>query len=499
LKNPSRTGRDPFVPNFGDFSPWIGSSQLEGTTMQTAHSEEWRPGFAKRADNFSEVCAQADGWRWSPGESIARVAGAVLKGTPTLTIPQRMTLLLYVEHLNQDRLEANVACVWPSTALIADYLGCSQSQARANRRALEAAGYLVRDYTKANRPAGVEAYDLRPLMARLDELEGVDDAIREAMEARRASYSENVVFPTRYSAQAPESRRLEQSHKNFSSSVREKDTAPPRHDSVSRSAPRPGNTEVRNDSDSRRRPGTDSAIGSPGGASGSGGACPDPTVYAEMVRQELRTAALVCPRLAPLVTPALLANPDSASPEDLARVSAAAQEFLPQPERNNDQTVLWGWRKHGIRVLVMLAIALEDPDVRSPCGYFGKLTGASKGAADLRFNLGRILKAKGTIPPPDLGPAAEAEPAPLMFSPGMEDHPWPEIAVHLRALIREGAWGSWFGRVGFHGIVDGVMTLSTPTGIAADRIKQDYVQAVLIAAQKADVFVERVIITVRKR
>jgi hypothetical protein len=43
------------------------------------------------------------------------------------------------------------------------------------------------------------------------------------------------------------------------------------------------------------------------------------------------------------------------------------------------------------------------------------------------------------------------------------------------------------------------MTLSTPTGIAADRIKQDYVQAVLIAAQKADVFVERVIITVRKR
>src|SRR6202012_4591749 len=90
-----------------------------------------------------------------------------------------------------------------STALIADYLGCSQSQARANRRALEAAGFLVRDYTKANRPAGVEAYDLRPLMARLGELERVDDAIREAMEARRAAYSDNVVFATRYSARAP--------------------------------------------------------------------------------------------------------------------------------------------------------------------------------------------------------------------------------------------------------------------------------------------------------
>ena len=135
--------------------------------MQTAHSEEWRPGFAKRAENFSAVCAQAENWRWAPGETIARVAAAVLKGTPTLTTPQRMTLLLYVEHLNQDRLEADVACVWPSTTLIAEYLGCSDSQARANRRALEAAGFMVRDYTRANRPAGLEAYDLRPLMARV--------------------------------------------------------------------------------------------------------------------------------------------------------------------------------------------------------------------------------------------------------------------------------------------------------------------------------------------
>ena len=168
--------------------------------MQTAHSEEWRVGFAQRAQNFSEVCAQADGWRWSPGESIARVAAAVLKGTPTLAIPQRMTLLVYVEQLNQERLEQNIAAVWPSTHLVARYLGCSESQARANHGALEAAGFMVRDYTRANRPAGVQAYDPRPLMARLEELEGVDDAIREAMEARRAAYSETIAFPMNYSA-----------------------------------------------------------------------------------------------------------------------------------------------------------------------------------------------------------------------------------------------------------------------------------------------------------
>ena len=86
-----------------------------------------------------------------------------------------------------------------------------------------------------------------------------------------------------------------------------------------------------------------------------------------------------------------------------------------------------------------------------------------------------------------------------MFAPGVEDHPWPEIAGHLRTIVREGAWGSWFGRIGFHGIVDGVLTLSTPTSIAADRIKVDYVPAILRAAEAAEVFVERVVLTVRKR
>jgi len=469
--------------------------------MQTAQSEDWRPGFAKRAENFSEVCAVAESWRWSPGETIARVSAAVLKGTPTLTIPQRMTLLLYVEHLNQERLEQDIACVWPSTALVAEYLGCSQSQARANRRALEAAGFMVRDYTRANRPAGVEAYDLRPLMARLGELEAVDDGIREAMEARRAAYSDNVVFASKYSARAPESRRLEQSYENFSSPVRGKDAAPPRNPLDSRSAPPPGLENRRNDSGQRPATSNGSANGSPEGASGFRSDRSAPSVYAEMVRQELRSAAQACPRLAPLVTPALLTDPLNAAPEVAARVATAAREWLPYPERNNDQTAMWGWRKHGARVLVMLAIALEDPDVKSPCGYFGKLTGQDRGASDLRLNLARILRGKGDVPPPAPveTPAVEEEPPALMFAPGVEDHPWPEIEGHLRAIVREGAWGSWFGRVGFHGLADGVLTLSTPTGIAADKIKRDYLPAILLAAEAAEVFVERVVVTVRKR
>ena len=468
--------------------------------MQTAHSEDWRPGFAKRAENFPAVCAAAETWRWQPGETIARVAAAVLKGTPSLSIPQRMTLLLYVEHLNQERLEQDTACVWPSTGLVAEYLGCSESQARANRKALEAAGYLVRDYTRSNRPAGAEAYDLRPLMARLDELEAVDEAIREGVAARRAAYSQTVAFPMKYSAWAPESRRLEQSQNNSTSSVREKDAAAPRNHPSTRTSTRPADGETHGSSIKRQRNRQDNAIGSPGGASGLGSAKPDASVYAEMVRQELRTAIRVCPRLAPLVRDAVMANPASATPEDAARVAAAAAEFLPQPERNNDQTAIWGWRKHGIRIVTMMAIALEDPEVRSACSYFGKLATQERGASDLRLNLARILRQKEDLPPAE-EPAAVVEPelAPLMFAPGADEAPWPEINAELRRLIKDGTHGSWFNRIGFHGIDDGVISLSTPTGIAADRIKRDYVEAIKQAAETVGVFVGRVMISVRKR
>ncbi|MEW5687797.1 MAG: DnaA N-terminal domain-containing protein [Pseudomonadota bacterium] len=85
-----------------------------------------------------------------------------------------------------------------------------------------------------------------------------------------------------------------------------------------------------------------------------------------------------------------------------------------------------------------------------------------------------------------------------MAAPGADDPVWQAIAAPLRRLVREGAYGSWFGRVGFHGLTDGVLQLSTPSQIAADRIKSQYLDAVLHAAEVAEVFVERVVITLRK-
>jgi hypothetical protein len=470
--------------------------------MQSASTDDdWRPGFAKRAPNFSEVCERAEQWRWQPGETIARIEAAVLKGTPTLTLQQRMTLMLYVDHLNQDRLEQNVACVWPSTALIADYLGCGESTARANRRAIEAAGFMVRDYNRANRPAGVEAYDLAPLIARLDEMETADAAVRERAQARRALYSETVVFGSRNTARAPIDRRLEQSQKNFSSPVRTNNDAPEaRHIASQRpSTPdghrtAPAHTTTARDQDNRPKRGL------PNGASGLAGAKTPPSVRAEMVRQELVAAVQICPRLAPLVPPHVLADPTSAGPDLAARIAAAAEEWLPEADRNNPLTVSWGWARHGPRVVAMLAIALEDPTIRNPCSYFGWMcTRDPNGAPDLRLNFARIMKAKGEIP--DAGPpAAEPPPEPvLMDSPGADDPKWQAIDAELQKIVRQGAYGSWFSRIGFHGIEDGVLMLSTRSGLAADKLKKEYIPQILAAAESAGEGVSRVQISVRRQ
>ena len=137
-----------------------------------------------------------------------------------------------------------------------------------------------------------------------------------------------------------------------------------------------------------------------------------------MVRQELATAVRVCPRLAPLVRDAVLKNPASASPEDAARIAALAAELLPQPERNNDQTVAWGWRKHGIRVVTMLAIALEDPEVRSPNAYFGKLATQDKGARRPAAEPGADPQGEGRNPAARGGAGAGRRAAAADLQPG---------------------------------------------------------------------------------
>ena len=200
--------------------------------------------------------------------------------------------------------------------------------------------------------------------------------------------------------------------RTLSSSVREKDAAAPRSHSESGPLRGPRADRPADPRAQRQRTGQASAIGSPGGASGFAGAKPDPSVHAEMVRQELQAAVQVCPRLAPLVPDHVLADPASATPADAARIAAAAAVLLPEPERNNGLSVQLGLAPGtGSAWSPCWPSRWRTPRSAAPAATSAGWPPASPdGAPDLRLNLARILREKGDDSAGRGGPGAERRP-----------------------------------------------------------------------------------------
>jgi len=477
-----------------------------------ASPDAWRPGFAKRAENFEQVCQTARSWRWQPGQYISRIMSAVVKGTPELPDRARSALVLYVDHLNQDRLETDQAYVWVSIGLTAEHLGCSEREMRRTNIILEQARFLIRDYNHANRPAGHEAINLAPLLARMEELEAVADALRQAARDRRTAYLESVLPDL--AGQADKAVLLEQSQINASSSVTEMADAPSARSLESVRRDKPAESAERSVPNRQRQRQRNIQQGSSRGACFEGGGSSDTPAHLQRLRQELEAAIRVCPELAPCVSNRLIENPLEPTPDDVAKIIAAAEALLPDADRNNGQTALWGYQRHGARIVAMLAVALKDPTVKNPGRYFGKLaTWDNSRSLDLRLNLARVLRSTGEVaytpPAPGASPpkaafATETIPAtmiepppPLMAGPGADDPVWRCIDALLKLRVRTGAYGSWFARLGFHGIDDGDLHISTPNQISADHLKNNHLREILGAAEDAGHPISRIIITVR--
>ena len=122
---------------------------------------------------------------------------------------------------------------------------------------------------------------------------------------------------------------------------------------------------------------------------------------------------------------------------------------------------------------------------------------ASVTALDLRANLTRILRRRPTPAGP---PAPPLQASPVWFDniPGADDPTWRRISAELEKLIRTGAYGSWFSRLGFTGLAGGALGLTTPNRICADKLRADFLPEIRRAAALAGLEVERVIIGVRQ-
>lgn len=507
-------------------------------TSPPASPPEEAKGFVKRGPRFEEYVSRASTWRWSPGETPTRLLLALPAGARDLTARELRVLMVYVSHLNWDALEQeNDACVWPSTQLVYDLADIPEATGRRIRASLEAKGYLIRWFNRANRPKGDEAVDLAVLMSRLGELEGAMDAVYEAHKERRAAQGASIDLERRGEGERGRSgmgarvitgEPLEQTQRNDSSSVRGSAPAAPASRGEAPGAPRaPGRGSAAPAARSRSK--APAARGASGRAVGSIGARaleeqlraglagaraprggarvsvsgPFPaSVRAEMALQELQLAVQVSPRIARLVPPEVLENAARASPADAENWARAAGDLLPDPKRNNADTFRWAWRAHGIRALAMLALAIEDKVVEKPANWFGGMAKSDPERLDLRPNFARMLRERGEMPrvvttarrAADPPPAAAARPA--LERPGLGLAKWHEVLAVLRPLVAYADWADVIQKLGFGGVLGHLLLLEAPSTAIRERAYRRKGE-ILEAAERAGVPVKDVKITVR--
>jgi hypothetical protein len=110
--------------------------------------------------------ADQPAWRWTPGETVPRLSGAIIYGTPTLDTAHRLTLLIYARHLAPRRLIDSYALVSLRVEEGAARRGATAAEVRWHLQNLESAGYLVRGELGND-----DVYDLAPTLAQLPLME----------------------------------------------------------------------------------------------------------------------------------------------------------------------------------------------------------------------------------------------------------------------------------------------------------------------------------------
>ena len=132
------------------------------------------------------------------GISSAAVTGMVLRGVrvlcPALTPSAVHLLALLAEHVYQaDRWRTGKLRVTASNGRLAHMLGVSERAVRRLLALLEANRWIVRRYNNANRRGDIAGIDLRPLAARLGELQHAEMVVaKEAAERRAKAKAERV-------------------------------------------------------------------------------------------------------------------------------------------------------------------------------------------------------------------------------------------------------------------------------------------------------------------
>ncbi len=386
-----------------------------------------KPGWAKRGGQFETLKRACEG---APPSPVTRIDldRAIAQGTPDLSSGARCLLMFYASHLAVDDIKHNQTSVFPGAARATACLGVSPATLRRHKSELEEAGFIIRCYDRRNRPLEGGAIELSPLLMKIP---AILAKLSANMEAQRDHWRSGRC-PDAASSLSAQERKDEPLNKPKKSSE---------------------NSFV------------DGRIEGGGGhqPAGSGPVAPIPA-DTTLIEQILRHA--------PKLRAALPAEFEPADPMATGALRAVLPDLFPNESAASiGHTGLWAEQRLGTAMFAAVAIAIEDPEVRRPAAYFGRL----------------VTRAEGYDPRENLKRLAELNPAQVE----LERHGDPlsdRVLEGLADQIGIPAATSWFGggrvRIGLH---DSALVIETSGSFASQRIRERYLEELSAVALKEGV------------
>jgi len=450
-----------------------------------------RPGFARRAENYPDIVAQAQTFTGLEGVTAGLIYRILIDGFPHLRVSRTAfhLLLNLVGHLTAEDWAKGSAIVWPSNERLADQCDVTVRQVQRALGELEHAGLVIRAYTHRhsrmtrNKRNGAEGgIDLAPLGSKLPALSSavqVKKAEIADRRERRHRRVHDVSYMSDNSCPDEISDTHEQSHlKQSINTVRAAAKASDQSDASRRNT---AGISVEG-SNQKRYSGATTEIRSSDDETGfSTRAKRQPTILAETPKIAILRAYRLSPTLQEVVAEGEILE---ASLDDLMAIFRRAVASL-MPQRNTTMTWDWMVKYHGWRAAIAFIVALEEPGVSNRSGYFGYfLKPDLPKPLNFSSNFKRIAAARREVV--NAHPADANRPGRVETASPPVDGLWGAVVARLSQTVAAASVTAWILPLTFLENENGVLRLSARSMFAKDWIDREFRDGILRAARAED-------------
>ncbi|MCZ4283079.1 hypothetical protein O4H49_20005 [Kiloniella laminariae] len=483
-------------------------------TVQIQESVQ-RRGYAIRPPEFNKLVFLAENFKPEEPISQAEIERSILFGLADLPDKEKQFLLIATSLLSHKEIQKGNAFCYLGGYSFRRLLGgskgpLSKSSLARIKSSLEAQGLIIRHYDNRHRPLEGGAIDLRPLLARLGELQ--DRAEEFFQETRdyfsgkqaldRYEYNHSDTTNAMVGSHEPDPNRLKPTKVLSSVQTNNMELPSTRPIDHSYQDQLTADQEGKSSAQASCSTSSNTSICSPEGASEfwKGFEKSGKQRHLKAVSQ-LKEALQLSEQLSAYIPLSAIETSDENAILD-GCYKFIAENFA--AKRNTHKTFFWAVKKYGWKAVLLLVCAVEDNTVLSREGWIGHMVKKSNRSLDLSTNFSRIKRqisaAAGSKSPCEANELGSV----ISFAPAAEDNnptaviafedkplkdmevepdPYHEIWLEIRNLVlseeimSQSEVRSWIDTANILNINQNHMIVAVKTKFHQDCLERDYIQS----------------------